>query len=283
MRFSTQTMHQLKHIQALLDQLQSEEEPRALLLPDAPDPGGSIIVFPGAFNPPTNAHLALMQQARLHALTQKQVEKDDPRSPRLYAAISKLTVDKERVERPLLVDRVLLLSAVLQAHLPWAGILLFNCGLYVEQAQAVRTSFSVVQRLFFLIGYDKIVQIFDPRYYQERDTALDKLFSLADILVAPRAGYGLDALTNLLEKPQNHRFAPFIHALPFDDAYRDISSSHVRQYKEQLSAEVPPEVQDFMLKTRAYLPPLLLQDGQEVDVYAERAQALQQLLKQENA
>ena len=38
-----------------------------------------------------------------------------------------------------------------------------------------------------IYGYDKVVQIFDPRYYDDRDAALDRLFALSSLLVAPRA------------------------------------------------------------------------------------------------
>ncbi len=54
----------MKHIQVRLNQLQPEAEPRAYIVPGAPEPRGGVIVFPGSFNPPTTAHIALLKQAR---------------------------------------------------------------------------------------------------------------------------------------------------------------------------------------------------------------------------
>ena len=177
-KFSPSTIQCLRSVQRLLDQLDPEAPPQALILPDSPQPRGTIIVFPGSFNPPTNAHLAMLKQARRFGRQHGGMS--------VYAALSKRTTDKENVERPLLVDRILLLDTVLRHHLRDIGIMLFNRGLYVEQAEGIRAAFPEVTKLYFLLGFDKIVQIFDPHYYRDRDAALRELFALAEILVAPR-------------------------------------------------------------------------------------------------
>src|SRR5947209_4862986 len=110
---SQDTIEQLRQIQALLDQLHPDARPRALVGPGSPLPRGAIIVFPGAFNPPTKAHLAMLRQAQRYANHHAPMQ--------LYAAFSKVTVDKERVERPLLLDRVALLREVLQKEMPYTG------------------------------------------------------------------------------------------------------------------------------------------------------------------
>ena len=182
-----------------------------------------------------------------------------------------------------MLDRIMLLQMVLQRHLPGAGIMLFNRGLYVEQAEAVRTSFPEVERLFFLIGFDKIVQILDPRYYENRDAALNELFKLAELLVAPRGGADADDLTDLLRQAQNQPFAPYIHTLPFDPAYRDISSTRIRQQVDEYSHDVPEEVQRFIRETHTYDPPVRQADGTEIDYYGERVKALEALINEGHA
>jgi nicotinic acid mononucleotide adenylyltransferase len=296
---STRTIERFKQVQTLLEQLHPEAAPQALLVPGSPVPRGSTIVFPGSFNPPTNAHLALLKQARraewaVRAETSSPTpliptpaptapgqgpDLSGPYTVHLYAAISKHTIDKETVERPVLLDRVMLLDMVLHRHLRNTGILLFNRGLYVEEAEAVRTSFPEVTRLFFLIGFDKIVQILDPRYYQDRDTALRELFALAELLVAPRGDAGAETLHALLSQPENQPFAGHIHALPFSPTYRTISSTAIRQNPHAHFDEVPPEVQRFIQETHAYDPPQHLQDGTQIDYYGERVKALEALLK----
>jgi nicotinamide-nucleotide adenylyltransferase len=273
---SMQTIHRLKRMQELLEQLDPDAPPQALVAPGSSLPRGEIIVFPGSFNPPTTAHLALLKQARHFA----QLEAVRGRgSMQLYAALSKHIVDKETVERPLLLDRVLLLDNLLQRRFPHAGILLFNRGLYVEQAQAVHTAFPQVRRLLFLMGFDKVLQILDPHYYEDRDAALHDLFALAELLVAPRGDEGEHSLDDLLQRPENQPFARYIHALPFDPAYREISSTQVRQHVSMHQHEIPHEVRRFMRETRAYAPPLRQPDGTEIDFYAERVKLLETLLR----
>ena len=149
----------------------------------------------------------------------------------------------------------------------------------MEQAQAVHSSFPHVTRLLFLIGFDKIVQILDPHYYDDRDAALRELFSLAELLVAPRGDAGTESLAELLQQPENQPFAPYIHTLTFNSAYRYVSSTNIRQHASSYSDEIPHEVRRFMRKTRAYAPPLRLADGSEIDYYGERVKVLETLLK----
>jgi nicotinic acid mononucleotide adenylyltransferase len=277
--FSQRTIQRFQQVQGLLDQLHPEEQPEALIVPRSPVPHGEIIVFPGSFNPPTTAHLALLKQARQSALQRSDRSHKGSGTVQLFAAMSKLTVDKEHVERPLLLDRVILLEHLLKRRLPHTGVMLFNRGLYVEQAEAVHRCFPRVNRLYFLIGYDKIVQILDPHYYTDRDAALRDLFALAELLVAPRADFGPQAMAELLQKPENSPFAQYIHPLPFSNTYRNVSSTHIRQRPGAYTHDVPHEVQRFMRKTRAYAPPLRLADGTEVDYYGERVKILQALLR----
>ena len=268
--FSNRTVQRFRNVQSLLDQLDPQASPLVYTVPDSPTPQGNIIVFPGSFNPPTTAHLAMLKQARQFGREHGGMH--------VYAAMSKRTTDKETVERPLLVDRILLLDTVLHNHVRHTGILLFNRGLYVEQAEAVRTQFHKVKQLYFLLGFDKIVQIFDARYYENRDKALRELFALAEILVAPRAGAGSAELTALLAQPENKPFARHMHPLPLNASYRDISSSRIRQGVAAHEQDVPPEVQRFMRDTGAYAPPVQLADGSTRDVYGERMKAIRDII-----
>lgn len=269
MYISPMTLKRLERIQRVLDKLQPDAEPQAFVVPGSPLPHGTVIVFPGSFNPPTIAHIALLKQAW-------RFSQQNGQQAYLYAAISKHIVDKEKVERPLLVDRIDLLTQVLHRRVEDAGILLFNRGLYVEQAEAVHTSFPHVKRLLFLLGFDKIVQILDPHYYDDRDASLKTLFSMSELLVAPRGKDGEQELNTLIHKPENEQFARYIHPLPFDTHYRNISSTEVREGVAR--EDVPREVQEFMRKTHAYAKPMCMPDGSEYDYYGERMKELERLL-----
>jgi nicotinic acid mononucleotide adenylyltransferase len=257
---SERTLNRLRRTQADLNRLQPSAAPLALVLPDSPQPQDNLIVLPASFNPPTNAHLALLEQAQSFATTYY-----PDQHWQVYAAFSKQTIDKEHIERPLLLDRVELLRWLLHRHLSQVGIILSNRGLYVEQAEAMRASFPDVERLWFLVGFDKVVQIFDARYYTNRDAALEGLFRQAELLVAPRGDAGQEELETLLQRPENRRFAPCVHKLPFDAAFRHVSSTQVRQ--GQANALVPREVLHFMRHTQAYGT---ASEGVRRDVYEER-------------
>ena len=259
-----------KHVERMLESLRPQGEPWAAVVPNVQELRGDCIVFPGSFNPPTLAHLAMLREARVYA------EKCIGGRWQVYAALSRQIVDKETVERMTLLDRVLLLERVLASHVSHAGVVLLNRGLYVEQAQGIRAAFPQVRRLTFLVGFDKIVQILDPRYYTERDSALRELFALAQLLVAPRGSDGEQELRELLTRSENRPFASFIRLLPLEGRYRDISSTEART--ADASTILPREARDFIQRTRPYAPPLRQADGSERDVYAERTRALQRLL-----
>ncbi len=268
---SAYTLERYRRIQELLDQLDPQAPSQALVLPDSPAPAENSIVFPGSFNPPTSAHVAMLQQAwqfaRLHVPTN------------VYAAISTHITDKERVQRPLLLDRVTLLETVLRKRVRDTGIMLFNRGLYVEQAEAIQRAFPQVSNLYFLIGFDKILQIFDPHYYRDREQALHELFALADFLVAPRAEAGPEELKKLLNQPENRQYAGHVHALPLSAAFRYISSTSIRRSPGAYEQDVPLEVRRFIRETHAYDPPLELQDGTKLDQYGERMRAIESALE----
>jgi nicotinamide-nucleotide adenylyltransferase len=272
--FSAYTIRCFKQVQTLLDRLDPEAPPQALVVPGSPMPEGNIIVFPGSFNPPTTAHLALLKQAWQYARAHGPMH--------IYVAISKRTTDKESVQRPLLLDRIILLETLLRHCVRHTGIMLFNRGLYVEQAEGVHVAFPLVTKLYFLIGFDKIVQIFDPRYYNDRDRALHELFALAEFLVAPRGEAGSAALIELVDQPANRQFARHIRALPLSTAYRDISSTGIRQSPTAHTQEVPPEVLRFIRENHAYEEPQELADGSKVDYYGERMQVIEAALKHLN-
>jgi nicotinamide-nucleotide adenylyltransferase len=264
-----------KHIERVLERLRPQGEPWAAVTPKSRELRGNCIVFPGSFNPPTLAHLAMLREARAYA------ERHDGGRWQVYAALSRQIVDKEAVERMTLLDRVLLLERVLASHVKHAGIVLLNRGLYVEQAQGIRAAFPQVRRLFFLVGFDKIVQILDPRYYTERDSALRELFALAQLLVAPRGNDGERELRELLARSENRPFASFIRPLPLEERYRNVSSTEART--TAALDILPREARDFIQRTRPYAPPLQQVNGPARDLYAERTRALQRLLATESA
>ncbi len=228
-----------------------------------------IGVLCGSFNPLTLAHTELADQAcRTFQLDQ------------LLFSLAKVTVDKEQVTGLGLEDRLLLLLLHAAQH-PKTGVALVNRGLYVEQAQAFRTAFGQDISLSFIVGMDKLIQILDARYYQDRDVALAHLFSLTSLVVANRGEMGRRAFDDLLNQPANRSYQPDVHFLALPESVGNLSSTAVRDARDIRGAQVPPAVAAFLADTHAYAVPQQYDEEREarIDVYAVRLALLDRLIE----
>jgi hypothetical protein len=124
--------------------------------------------YPGSFDPPTVAHLAIAEHALHYA-------------DHVDWVVSRVALGKEQVEVPALHDRVAVLEAV-AASRPWLGVVVTEHRLLVDIARG----YDVL-----VVGADKWAQVQDPSWYgsvAERDSALE---ALPRVLVVPRPGYDL--------------------------------------------------------------------------------------------
>lgn len=206
-------------------------------------------LFAGSFNPLTQAHVALVNAARRLAGLDV-----------IVWACAAASVDKERVERATLVDRLAQMRAFVATR-RYETLVLLNRGLYVDEARMIRSLLAPEADLVILVGFDKIVQIFDSRYYRDRDATLRDLFSLASILVAPRNDDGAEALTTLLAQPENRPFAEHVRNLDAPPTWAHDSSTEARtlagrqtQDITAISGLLPSEGAALALHTGAYQP-----------------------------
>jgi nicotinate-nucleotide adenylyltransferase len=222
--------------------------------------GRAVGVLPGSFDPLTAAHAALARAALRHGGIDS-----------LLFLLSVHVVDKGAAARAALADRALVLARY-TARRPRCGVAVCNRGLYVEEAEALAPLLPAGAALWFVVGFDKIEQVFDPRYYADRTTALDRLFALAGFLVAPRAGAGRRDLAALLARPENTPYREHVRPLPLAPAYRDQSATAVRAALaagQQVDALLAPQAATFIAATGCYRA-----GGRE---YAARRRALSNL------
>lgn len=260
--------YDLSRLFMLRDRLQSLDSaapPSACLLSAPPHPPPQRLgVLCGSFNPLTLAHVVLAQHA-CHAFQLDQ----------LFYTVAKVTVDKERVTGMGLEDRLLLLLLHVEQQ-QYLGVALVNRGLYFEQAQAFQSLFDKRVELFFIVGMDKLVQILDARYYQDREAALDQLFALTSLVVANRGDMARRVFDELLQRSVNQPYRDAIHFLPLPESVSDLSSTAIRKTVSEatnLSAHVPAEVARFLTEARPYAAPGSdIEGGQEdeTDAYAVR-------------
>lgn len=173
-------------------------------------------VYPGSFNPPTIAHLALSEAAR-----------DQHRLDRVTWSISRTALAKETIDHPVFEHRLDVLHQV-AADVPWLEIVVTEAQLLVEIADG----FDLV-----IMGADKWVQINEPHWYGGEDARDEAIAALPDVAVAPRPPHDVPA--NLL--------------LRTEERHHHISSSKARA--GELHLMLPP-ARSFAERSGAWLDPV---------------------------
>jgi hypothetical protein len=172
--------------------------------------------YPGSFNPPTVAHLAIADAARRTAALDV-----------VDLVVSRVPLGKGAVEVPTLDDRVAVLEAV-AASRPWLGVRLTDDRLLVD----IASGYDVL-----VMGADKWAQVRDPVWYESvaaRDHALARL--PARVLVAPRLGFAAEGA----------------EVLDLGDDHGAVSSSAARDGASHLML---PEAAAFDAETGAWSDP----------------------------
>ncbi len=198
-----------------LERLRLTEKPSLLLSRELPTPPASVALLSGSFDPVTVAHAALTDAAaRLADL--------------VVLVYSARTLPKEGTAPPALLpeaDRLKVLERFCEIH-PTTAVGLCSHGLLADQVVAARERFPT-QRLFSVMGSDKVLQLLDPKWYDDRDDALEGLFRGARILYAERAGEeGLVATA--LRRRHNLQWRDRFTRLDVPSEVASISSRSVR-------------------------------------------------------
>jgi nicotinic acid mononucleotide adenylyltransferase len=221
----------------------------------------NVALLPGSFNPPTAAHLLLAERALREGF-------DD-----VILLLARNTVGKEP-SGLIPEDRLLAMRAAANGAY---GVGASSHGLYADQAEAAGRLYPGAD-ITFLVGSDKVEQIFDPRWYDDRSSALERLFGSASLMVAPRADQG-ELLRAVLDAPQNRRFADRVQVLRLHPAVSDLSSTRVRgllRSGAEPAGLVPSAVAELLAHMRAFAPPIMV-GKEEVDVYGVRSRLLETL------
>ena len=173
------------------------------------------MVLLGAFDPPTNAHVAMASAAA-------------SRGDAVALGMTRVQLDRPQ---PLLPFGVRLeLISVIAAERGWRT-LVFDAGTYVDvDAEARGMGLDPV----FLIGSDKLAQLADPAFYPDGAAGAERTMRDVRFLVVPRPGHPVPAGLEVLDA--------------FDDeATAGLSASQVRERLsrgQEVGGFVPPVVAD---------------------------------------
>jgi nicotinic acid mononucleotide adenylyltransferase len=205
--------------------------PRLEVLGPAPSAAGSVGLVAGSFDPMTAAHAAFAEalDTELTLLVWSPATLPKEAGPGGDPSAALLLPE----------DRLASVAAWCGSR-PWARVATCSHGLLVDQVQAAAASFPR-SRLVLGMGSDKLRQLLDPAWYEDRDAALDRLFSRAEVAVASRAGDHAE--------PIDARWSDRIRTVVLPPGLAGLSSRAVRaavRRGEDVSGAVPPEILPFV-------------------------------------
>jgi nicotinamide-nucleotide adenylyltransferase len=208
---------------------------------DSPDGlRGPVAFLPAAFNPPTVAHLRLLQRAAAAVAA----------AP--AALLTTRNVDKPVTGAPLEARVEMLVAARRDGH--DIAVLAANVARIIEQAAAIEATFPAVDATP-VVGFDTLVRLFDPRYYADLSRELDPFFERHRVIAANRNPHALEAVAEWLH--HNARgYASRVVLVELDSETAGVSSTRARELVAAgIPADlVPPSVRAILAERRFYTP-----------------------------
>ena len=225
-------------IQEMVHAVESATEPVAARFDDGPPLNGPAVVLPSAFNPPTRAHIHLLQCAA-------EAMEATPAALLTTRNVAKKTQGASHVQR---VE--MLLAA--RSALAGLAVLASNQARIIDQAAVLasaypRASFAMV------VGYDTLVRLFDPVYYGDMETELTPFFAAHRVVATNRADHGIDEVADYITGLPG-AFRERIVALEIDDHHASLSSTVARGHAADGldSHALLPGVADYVRSHRLY-------------------------------
>ncbi len=201
---------------------------------------GRWAVLPSAFNPPTRAHLRLLDLAQGVAGVEG------------GAALLTTRNVAKGVEGASLEDRIGMLRAA-RGSRPGLAVLAANQARIVDQAAALRGTWPEAT-FDFVLGFDTLIRLFDQQYYEgAMEAELDPFFERHRVIAANRGevtASGVDAYV----AEQAARYADRIITVVLDQEHGRIASSEVRALIEagEGSDDLPEGVAEYIREHGLY-------------------------------
>jgi nicotinate (nicotinamide) nucleotide adenylyltransferase len=207
-------------------------------------------VFASSFNPPTVAHVELIQRAaEAYSLGG------------ILALAGKTNADKLDYECSL-EDRLAML--ILGFHdRPNVSIGLSSHAFYVDMIDALQCAYPEQTDLHFIVGFDTFERVLDvkdqytTRYYRKfrnRLVALEHLFARATFIVAGRAGAGIKSIKLLVEHEPSVPPDRVLY-LDFPSDLGELSATEVRERRrsgQPIKGLVPVSVEQYIQEHGLY-------------------------------
>lgn len=163
-----------EEIAATLDGLESAPPGSVHRFDHGPAFRGCVAFLPSAYNPPTLAHLHLIETALA-------VEEVDTTA----AVLTTRNVAKG-VYGAAFAHRVGMLLS-LQDDYPELAVLAANSARILDQAAALESAYPAAS-FTPILGFDTLERLFDPRYYDDMEGELDAFFATHRVIATNRGG-----------------------------------------------------------------------------------------------
>jgi nicotinic acid mononucleotide adenylyltransferase len=192
----------------------------------------TLLCLSASFNPMTMAHAALLREGRRVFPAQETL-----------LLLATANVDKSGEGLPL--ERrfdLLLRFAESRSDMSVAAV---AHGRFVDKMEAIRVAYPSDIRLIFLLGFDTLVRLFDPKYYTDREASLSQLFEGSECAVANRGADAPDAVERFITRPDVSPFTRRIHLIRLPADLAELSATAVRARLargESIRDLVPPEI-----------------------------------------
>mgnify|MGYP001197486476 FL=1 len=239
--------HTLRHYRTLLDQLDPESVPRACLIHKAPcginHPGKKLGILDASFNPMTLAHTRMIEE------TCQTLGMDE-----MLLMLSRSNVDKE-IFGASLEQRLAMLVGYASSH-PYLSIAGCSHARFVDKVHSLKPLYPDNTAFYFILGYDTLTRLFDPKYYMDMSAELQALFDACQFVAANRASFGAPQMKAFMEKPECRAFADRVHFIQLEASYGNISSTQVRERRQNgasIADLVPLEIADQIKSMNLYL------------------------------
>jgi len=185
-------------------------------------PGSHLLVLDASYNPPTRAHLKMIELSR------------SVRPPKEVALmLSRANVDKGVFGAPL-EHRLEMLTRCAAGE---ADVSVVGCShaRFVDKALALRGLYPPGTEVSFIIGYDTLCRLFDDKYYGDIASELDMLFTLCRFVVANRGAVTPGQMRELVRGSAGRKHSHRLDYIRLVEPYASMSSSEVRRRCEKSS------------------------------------------------
>ncbi|KAG7880574.1 hypothetical protein KL937_002136 [Ogataea polymorpha] len=233
-----------------------------------------ILVLDSSFNPPHKGHLSLVAKSLTHKLGDESTVHSSVNSRSVLLVLSVKNADKQP-QPAKFEDRLKMMYYLAQEITDQFGVScaigITNCSLFVDKALTLEEYFKREYtnhlRFTFLLGYDTLVRLLAPKYYEPRSLqeALGGFFDTSDCFVLTRndGSHPLESQMQYLERMNKGMVADTLPTwaekifLVQGDAHTDnLSSSSIRKLIQSGDnswiTKTTPNIASFITKEHPY-------------------------------